>query len=206
MGDQQRRPGIRGQHSAQHRPRRSGTGHVQAGQGFVEQQYLGFGGQRPGQCDQLCLTTGQGLGHAVGEIVGADLCQPPPGPQSRPRPVGVSASRERHVRDRRQVREQQRVLHEHPDPAVVDRDAHAAAGVGQCPVPQSDHRVVGAQQSGDHRDGGGLAGAVGPEDRQYLTGGHAELHVQSALGDPGPQVQLSHRHSSGTPSGDPASA
>ena len=49
---------------------------VETGQRFVEQQHVGFGGQRARERDALRLPAGQLRGHAIGEVGGVDLGQP----------------------------------------------------------------------------------------------------------------------------------
>ena len=66
---------------------------VQPGQRFVEQQYVGFGGQRAGQRDPLRLPAGQLARHAAGQVGRIDLSQPMLPPESRGSPRKPAAAR-----------------------------------------------------------------------------------------------------------------
>jgi len=86
------------------------------------------------------------------------------------------------------VREQQRVLHEQPHPAVVRCHVHPGRGVGQNPIPQPHHALVGANQPGDDVQRRRLAGAVGSEHGENLARSHREVHIQMAFRDNGAKL------------------
>ncbi len=160
---------------------------------LVEQQYVGFGGQRPRDRHPLGLTPGQLPRFTVGELLGIHLAQPA---QRRRFPVAVRGANPTSVAVRSEgdvggdahVRKQQRILQEQPHPSMVGCDVHPGRGVGQHPIAQPHHSLVGANQPGDDVEGGRLAGTVGPEHGEHLARRHRELHVQIAFGDNGTKL------------------
>ena len=144
VGDQHRRAAVAREHPAQHRADRRRDGHVEPGHRLVEQQHVGFTGQRPCDRHPLGLPTGQLARFAVGELVGADLPQPVQRPLAGDGLAAAPGARcERDVVGGAQVRKQQRILQQQADPAVVGRDVHPGAGVGEHPVAQPDQAAVG---------------------------------------------------------------
>src|SRR6185369_9914100 len=124
---------VAGQVVTQQFSHRGRGGDVEAGEWFVEQQYIGVRRQRPRQCDALGLTAGQLPRHSVGELGGADLVQPVHGGDASlsPRSLGVAAARrECHIGGDIEVRKQQRVLQQQAHPPSVCRDKHARRGIG----------------------------------------------------------------------------
>ena len=117
---------------------------IQPGQRLVKQQYVGFGGQRAGQGHPLGLPTGQLSRHPAGQVGRIDLSQP-----MRRCRTGTAWC-ERHIRRDTQVWEQQRVLHEQPDAAVMSGDVHARRRVGQHPVADVHDATIRPHQPGDH--------------------------------------------------------
>ena len=101
---------------------------VEGGQRLVEQQQPRVGGERPGHGDPLGLAAGELAGPASGE---ARAARPRPA-SGRRRSCAVARGRtaaagaEGDVVAHGQVREQQRLLREQRDPAVVRRAPHVA--------------------------------------------------------------------------------
>ena len=76
VGDQQARPGEVGQVRRELGPDVEAGSGVERGQRLVQQQHARAPGQRPGQCDPLCLAAGQ-LGRlAVGQVGQPEPRQP----------------------------------------------------------------------------------------------------------------------------------
>ena len=143
MRDEQRRPGICGEHPTQDGPGRGGARHIEAGEWFVKNQDLGLGSQRSGQCHPLCLTAGQFGGFTVGKPVSAHLGEPPLGTDAGARPVLVPTRTEHHVAEHAHMGEQQRILQQHPDPSVMGGHTNPRSGIGQCAVAHSHHCGIG---------------------------------------------------------------
>ena len=127
MGDQHRGAAVTGQHPAQHFAHRGGGGDVQSGQRLVEQQHVGFGGQRPSQRHPLGLPAGQLPRHPVGEFGRIDLGRARCRRRRTAKLRGANAT----LRGDVEVREQQRVLQQQADTTIVGGDVHPRRGVGQ---------------------------------------------------------------------------
>ena len=141
------------------------TRDVEAGEGLVEQQHVGVGGQRPGDGDPLGLAAGELARLAVGEVADAEAVQPVAGerlprpPRLTPRARGPKATLSR----ARQVGEEQLALEDQPDLALADR------GLQQVGVAQPGVALAG-DEAGQRVQQGGLAGAVGADDAEDLAG------------------------------------
>ena len=96
------------------------------------------------------------------------------------------------VGDDTHMREQQRVLQQQPHPSVVRRHVHSGRRIGQHPIAQPHHALVGAYQSGDDMQGRRFARAVGSEHREHLTRRHRKLHIQRAVCHDRAKLQLAH--------------
>ena len=176
---------------AQQRPDLPAGGDVHAGEGFVQQQQPGVGGERASQRDAPPFPTGElpwlrGRPHPGGEpleeFAGAGACGCL-GRAARPKA-------ERHVLQDRQVGEQQVVLEAHADPASLGRELVDAFAV------ELDRGALGGFDEARERfDHGGLAGAVGSQEREGLAVVRLEhgAHVEGAAGDGevGPQSHVS---------------
>jgi hypothetical protein len=94
---------------------------------LVEQDKLRLHRQRPGDCDALLLTAGQGAGIGLGKAAEADASEQFEGPALGDLPVLMQhvPRAERDVLQRRQMREQLEMLEHHADPAAIgaERDA-----------------------------------------------------------------------------------
>ncbi len=64
-------------------------------------------------------------------------------------------------------------------------DLDARRGVGEHSLAHPHDAGVGSEQAGDHVQRGGLARAVGSENRQHLARGDVELDVEPARGHRG---------------------
>ena len=172
VGDQDDAPV--GEHPAQRLAQRRRDGDVERGHRLVEQEQPRLGCQRPGHRDPLGLAAGDLGGRAVGELRDADLRRASVVRLARAsaRDAPRAARAERDVVAHAQVREEQRVLGEQGDLAVVRRDPGPPApspATGERPPVERDLGPVGAQQPGDHGEHGRLAGAVGAEQRDGLA-------------------------------------
>ena len=154
---------------------------VQGGEGLVQQQQTGSGGQSPGQGNPLPLSAGQGT-HLPWSIAGQpdplqQLCrllQPRPPPHA-PHPQG-----EGHVFRRRHMGEEADILKEDHYSPPVGRQA------GDILPAQADAAALGGQYAGHRLQKGGLAAARGPqkgEKRPLLRlEGHASQDVPPLQG------------------------
>ena len=163
---------------------------VEGGQGLVEQQQPGLGGQRPGQGDPLGLAAGQLLRLA--------------GPRSSPRPTRSShsagpgpglglrhapaAQPEGDVLEGGEVREEEVVLEHDAHRPGLGRDVLAGGRVVEDPPVEHHPALVGRQQPGQDPQQRGLAGAVGPEQRRRpaRAGPRARRRVRGCRAGPGP--------------------
>ena len=119
--------------------------HVEGGHRLVEQHDLRGGGQGSGDRDPLGLPTAECMGSPVGQSISTDLFEPlvsrvecrlapdPSGPES-----------EGDIVERAQVREEQRVLSQQRDPAIVWGEP------AQVLARQGDRAAVRSDQSSDH--------------------------------------------------------
>ena len=112
-----------------------------------------------------------------------------PAPEPKPAaPAPKPAAPKRPVDDITARKEmQERLLREEGDTPVMGR--YAVQG----PAAEHHRTAVGAEQAGQDREEGGLAGAVGADDRHRLARGDVEREVDAAAGDRGPHLQPRHR-------------
>jgi hypothetical protein len=68
---------------------------------------------------------------------------------------------------------------------ILEHDAEAPARLvrmgGHVQPVDADAAAGGLQQRGQHLDGGGLAGAVGPQEGEYLAASHREIEAAHGL-------------------------
>ena len=119
VGDQQRDAVVRREVPGQLEPQRRGDPDVEAGEGLVEQQQRGLGGQRARDRDPLRLPARQLAGAAAGEAAHAEPVQP--GPRG-----GRGLLRGRH-----------------PGCAARRRRCRARTGGGTAPAPGTPGRSAG---------------------------------------------------------------
>ncbi len=185
VGDQDR--GAVREHPAQQLADRGGGLDVEGGQRLVEQQQVRLGGQRPGDATRWACPPERAAGRRSANSLGVDPGQPLAGPLPglATRHTGAAWA-EGDVVQHRQVREEPCLLREQSHPARVGRHPLATGAVAgeQDPVVESDPSRVGPQQPGDGGEGGGLAGAVGPEERQRAAGLHGRLRSTPRSGKP----------------------
>ena len=163
---------------------------VQRCEGLVEQQQVGARGERAGERDPLLLAAGELRRPPVGERGHVDGVEQLPGPGRRGaagHPLGTRP--ERDVGQRGQVREQQGLLGEQPDPTPVR--GHVHAGVGERPAADPDVPGVGPQQAGEHVEQRRLARPVGAEDGQHVTrvDGDRDVEREAGSADDGSRVE-----------------
>ncbi len=126
---------------------------------------------------------------ATGEFGQPDPFQPAVRGLVRGPPVdALTARAERHVVPGGEVREQQIVLEDHADPAVLGR------GGREIPPVDPEEPVGERRQPGQRAQGGGLAGAVRPEQRDRLAAGDGELDIQPELAAVHNQVRVEKAH------------
>ena len=175
-------------------PSESGCGgDVECGHRFVEEQHLWFRGECAGDGDTLGLPAGELCGTPVGEG----------GPRRRLRAsaahragigaaVALTSRSEGDVGGNRHVREQQCLLRQHGDAAVVRGNEDAGTGVGDDPITQGDPAAVGSQQAGDQQQQAGLSGTVGAQDGEYLAVVEAEVELDATLFEAGLHMNAAH--------------
>ena len=126
VGHQEHRPV--GEHRPQCLPHRRRHVDVQRGHRLVEEQEPGLGRQGARDRDALCLTARQPARSAVGQLADTDPVEPVLGLLAGLGPGDASAAgTEGDVVQRRQVREEQRVLSEQGRTTVVGRDVDRGA-------------------------------------------------------------------------------
>ncbi len=180
---------------ADHVPHLLAGADVEAGGRLVEDQHRGRGHQRTGQVEPAPHAAGVGLRRPVGGIGEVEpleqLARPIAGP-------GLAQAVE--PADHLEVLVAGQVL---VDRGVLPRetDPRADAGGVLQHVDAGDRGTacVGLDQRGQHPHGGGLAGAVGAEQRQHLAlrNGEVEalerLDLLVSLDQPGGQDHVTHR-------------
>src|SRR5690606_39029067 len=89
------------------------------------------------------------------------------------------------VGEDRQAREEQVVLEDESDAAIRGRDEGSRAGVVEHGAVELDPSALEPLEARDGAEGGGLARAVGPEQRHHLAVGDLDLHLerQRSLGE-----------------------
>ena len=154
---------------------------------LVEQQQLGLRGEGAGERDPLCLASAQ-LARLFPYVIGqTHPPQPLPGLLARfPARHAPAPGTEGHVVERGEVREEQVILEDHADPAVLGRFPVEPGAV------QRDVPVVEAGQPGQRAQRRGLARAVGPEQRHHLAGRDRQRDVQGEPGAPHHETSVQH--------------
>ena len=146
---------------------------------LVEQQQARVGRERARERDALRLAARErpGLGrgqvgqaHAVEHLEGAR-----PG---RAAALAARAQPEGHVLERRHVREQQVVLEDHSDGALLGRHAHAGRGVLEDDAVEHDPAALQRHETGQRAQQRGLAGGVGPQEHDDALALDRELDVE----------------------------
>jgi len=140
-------------------------GRVEARGRLVEEQHVGVVQEGPGQRHPLALTGREALGEVVGPLGQAEpLEQVVHQAGRRIEGVAPHAGREDQVLARRQTVVQPSVLGQHPGVA-----AHRVTFGGHVEPEHASGAPIGGQHAVEQPDGGGLAGAVGAEERQHLA-------------------------------------
>ena len=143
--------------------------HVQGGHGLVEDEGARARGQGAGQGHPGGLTPRQLAAGARGQVRGAHGRELGAGAPTGPRAGGAPAARpEGDVVQDAHVREDPRGLGQQGDVAPPGR--HEGAGAVQDALAQAHPADFGVEQSGGHGAGGGLARAVGADERQGAAG------------------------------------
>ena len=146
-------------------------GGVQVGEGLVQQQDRGLGGQCPGQRHPLLLAAGKGVGGAAlhtRQVYQIQRLGHLGGPLAAGDPVA-------HVAGHIQVGEQRPVLEHHAHMAVLGPNPGAAAV--HCGSVQADLPLIGPLQPGDEPQQGGLAAPARSQKRQHLAGVQCHIEV-----------------------------
>ena len=143
---------------------------IEAGGGLVEKQ------QRQAR-DQACRQI-QASTHATGEVLqrfGRGLDQIELLEEFQGLGARIAAAQAEQPREDHEVLGRRQIL---VDGGVLAGDADQGSDRGgfTADVVAEDARLtaVGAKESGEHADGGGLAGAVRPEDAEHRAGGDGE--------------------------------
>ena len=128
---------------------------VERGEGLVEEDERGVGGERTGEGDALLLPAGQLVGAAVPEPAQPDEVEHLPDPRRTP-PLGPGQA-EGDVLAHGEVREERTLLRDEGDAAALGRDVPPAAvddGLADPDLPP-----VGAHEAGDRPQQRRLAAA-----------------------------------------------
>jgi hypothetical protein len=129
------------------------------------------------------LPAGEPAGPPVAELGDAHAAQPVAGGRrAAGLPHAAGAQPEGDVVGDRQVREEQVVLEDHAEAALVGGDVHAGGDVVPRLGADGDPPAVRRQQAGEHAQQRGLAGAVGP--RTASTSPSATSRSSSTVSGP----------------------
>jgi hypothetical protein len=132
------------------------------------------GGQGAGEGDALGLAAGEAAGFGSGVVGEAHVVQPLGGLGAGLGLGGaVAAGTEGHVVERGEVREEQIVLEDHADRAGL-RGRTVQLGAVEPEMAAGERG-----ESGECAQGGGLAGAVGAEQCDDVTGRGGQRHVEA---------------------------
>ena len=143
VGDEQVNPVIGGQMAAQVAANLSTGAGVEGGEGLVEEQQPGFGGEGPGQCDPLGLTAGEGPGSVLSPVGQADPVEPRRGPgPSLGFTHAPGPQPESHVFESGQVGEQEIVLKDHADGTPIGGNEDVLRRIVQDSTIESKTAVV----------------------------------------------------------------
>jgi hypothetical protein len=169
----------RGEVAAEFGPNLDAGARVEGGKRLVEEQEAGVRRERAGEGDTLGLATRQGAGLGVGllgegeplepltcSVAGAGLV------------VAPGAEPEGDVVQRTEPGEEQVVLEHDADRAFGSGDEHVGGGVVEDGAVELDAAVVERLEAGDDAQRGGLAGTVGPEQRDDLAVADVEGDVE----------------------------
>ena len=153
---------------------------VEAHRGFVHEQEFRAVDQRPRELDPAALAAAEGprtVPRAVGQ---AQMTQVLRDPRAR---LGarkaVQAGVKPQIAGDRHVEVQRRLLEHHAE--AGERRHGVAADVA---AVDGDFAAVGDEQAGEQLEQGGLAGAVGPEQRDELAGVDAQVDAVERLARP----------------------
>ncbi len=128
-------------------------GGVEGGEGLVEQYQGRLPGQPSGQRHSLTLAAREGAGPAVGQCLGSDPLEPTAADgASCPAAAGL-ADGEGDVVKGRAVRQEQPVLEDHADAALLRGDVGTAGAVRYHLTVYGDGALIRADQAGDEREG-----------------------------------------------------
>jgi hypothetical protein len=143
---------------------------VERGEGLVQQQQPGLGGEGAGKGDALRLPPGEGAGLGLDLIGEADPGEPLARPGARVGPVVAARPQsEGDVVEGAEAGEEQVVLEHEPDRPLRGGHERVGGGIVEHDAVELDAPAVERAQPGDRPQGGGLAGAVGPEERHDLA-------------------------------------
>ena len=146
---------------------------VEAGGGLVEEQHRRPVHERGGQVEPAAHAAGVGPRRAVGGVGEPEPLEQLVGP----RPASRSAREVGEAADQPQVLAAGEVLVDgRVLPGQADARAHARSAVAH--HVEAQHRGlarVGLEDGREDAHGGGLAGAVGPEQAEHGAGGHREV-------------------------------
>ena len=174
---------------------------VEVAGGLVHQHQAGIGDQGPGDRRTLALTAGQLAGLVFGPGAQPYLVQ-----QSTRLVLGVTLAatandqRQRHVLQRRELRQQMVELVDEADVAIAEAPDLGVAHLVQHGVGHPYFAGAGAVEATEQVEQGGLAGARTADHRDPLAGVHLELelveHHQvggTFIVDPGQLAALEHQ-------------
>ncbi len=157
---------------------------VEGGEGLVEEQQSGVRGERTGEGDTLGLAAGEGAGLGVGLLGEGEPLEPFTCPAAGAGLVLASgAEPEGDVVERAEPGEEQVVLEHDADGAFGGGDEHVGGGVVEHGAVELDAAVVERLEAGDDAQRGGLAGAVGPEQRDDLAVADVEVDVEPEVAE-----------------------
>ena len=132
--------------------------------GLVQEQQFGIAGQRQGEHHPLLLTSGELPVPAPGELLEARH-----GKQARSRKRRrIICAKEFNVLAHGQVRGDARDLEHRPPP-------NPHFGRSGCQTEYTRRALLHPQAPEEEADGGGLAGAVGPQHPQHLAPAHFQI-------------------------------
>ena len=147
---------------------------VQRGGRLVEKQEIGP--------DEQCATDRHPLALAPGEILHVAIEERTEFEDSD-QVVGIAppgAGSEAQVPRDREMREETKILEDHPDPAAIDPDVDASLRIEQRPTVDSNQSPVRSDQARDDREQGRLPRSGGSEDPEGpRRGGERDLEAEA---------------------------
>ena len=192
VGDDEADAIERGEVSAQVATDVAAGAGVEGGEGFVEEQQPGLGGEGTGQRDALRLAAGQGAWAVVGVVGEVDTLEPRHGPGSG---IGLAhvagAQPEGDVLQGGEVGEQQVVLEDDGDGPAFGAHEDVGRRIVEGLAVELDAPVVDGQQPGEAAEQGALAGPVRSEHGDGLAALRGQLDVEEERpdGPPDPGVE-----------------